>query len=172
MKRAFAYLLLILAAFFLQNNIFAASQLILTVPNIMLILVFSFGFIRGSVDGMCIGFVCGLLLDIFFSETLGFSALIYTLLGYGIGLLGRLYYADFVDMPLVLCLISDLFYHIGIFVFAFALNGQYGFGAYFGGVIIPELLYTAVMTLIMYPLFRKTDALIVKWETRRTRSFV
>ena len=75
MKRAFAYLLLILAAFFLQNNIFAASHLILTVPNIMLILVFSFGFIRGSVDGMCIGFVCGLLLDIFFSETLGFSAL-------------------------------------------------------------------------------------------------
>ena len=55
MKRIFAYFLLILAAFFLQNNVFAASPLILTVPNIMLILVFSFGFIRGSVDGMCIG---------------------------------------------------------------------------------------------------------------------
>ena len=91
MKRAFAYLILILAAFFLQNNMFAASHLILTVPNIMLILVFSFGFMRGSFDGMCIGFVCGLLLDLFFSETIGFSALIYTLLGYGIGLLGQLY---------------------------------------------------------------------------------
>lgn len=172
MKRIFSYLLLILAVFFLQNNIFAASHLIVTVPNIMLILVFSFGFMRGSIDGMGIGFACGLLLDIFFSETLGFSALIYTLLGYGIGLLGRLYYTDFVDMPLLLCLISDMFYHIGIFLFAFVLNGQYHFGAYFVNVIIPELLYTALMTLALYPLFRRADALITKWETRRTRSFV
>ncbi len=172
MKRALAYFVLILSVFFLQNNIFAASPLILTVPNLMLILVFSFGFIRGSVDGMCIGFACGLLLDVFFSETIGFSALIYTLLGYGIGLLGRFYYTDFVDMPLALCLISDLFYHIGIFLFVFVINGQYDFGAYLVNIIIPELLYTALMTLLLYPAFRKADALIVKWETRRTRSFV
>lgn len=172
MKRACAYLILILAAFFLQNNIFAASPLILTIPNIMLILVFSFGFIRGSFDGMCIGFACGLLLDLFFGETIGFSALIYTLLGYGIGVLGQLYYTDFVDMPLLLCLISDLFYHIGIFIFAFVINGQYDFGTYFVNIIIPELLYTALMTLLLYPVFRKADALIEKWETRRTRSFV
>ena len=75
-------------------------------------------------------------------------------------------------MPLLLCLISDLFYHIGIFIFAFALNGQLDFGAYFTGVIIPELLYTALMTLVLYPLFRKTEKLITRWETRRTRSFV
>ncbi len=172
MKRVISYLLLILAVFFLQNNIFAASSLILTVPNIMLILVFSFGFMRGSTDGMCIGFACGLLLDIFFSQTIGFSALIYTLLGYAIGLLGQLYYTEFVDMPLLLCLISDLLYHIGVFLFAFVLNGQYDFGAYLTGIILPELLYTALLTLVLYPLLRRADAVIERWETRRTRSFV
>lgn len=172
MRRALGYLLLILGAFFLQNNVFAASSLILTVPNIMLILVFSFGFIRGSSEGMTIGFFCGLLADVFFSETLGFSALIYTVLGYGIGLLGQLYYTDFVDMPLLLCLISDLTYHLGIFAFAFLIRGQRDFGSYFLSIIMPELFYTAVMTLILYPLFRKVNAMIEKWELRRTKSFV
>ena len=89
MKRFLCCVLLILAAFFLQNNVFSASPLILTTPNVLLILVFSFGFLRGSTEGMLIGFACGLLSDIFFSNTLGTSALVYTLLGYVIGLLGR-----------------------------------------------------------------------------------
>ncbi len=172
MKRTAAYLLLILGAFFLQNNVFAASSLIHTVPNIMLILVFSFGFIRGSTEGMLIGFGCGLLADVFFNDILGFSALIYTVLGYGIGLLGRLYYTEFVDMPLMLCLFSDLAYHIGTFIFAFLIKGQSHFGIYLRQIILPELFYTAVMALLLYPLNRKLELLIEKWETRRTRSYV
>lgn len=172
MRRPIAYGLLILGAFFLQNNIFAASNLILTVPNIMLILVFAFGFIRGSREGMLIGFACGLLADVFFSETLGFSALIYTVLGYGIGLLGRLYYTEFVDMPLMLCLISDLGYNTGIYLLRFLLKGQRHFEVFFRDVALPELFYTAIMTLILYPLLRKAADAIDRWEMRRTHSFV
>ena len=55
-----------------QNNLFAASNLIDTVPNLLLIVTFTFGFLRGKTDGMLIGFLSGLLLDSFFGETLGF----------------------------------------------------------------------------------------------------
>lgn len=172
MKRVLSYAVLILAAFFLQNNVFAAVPLIVTVPNILLILVFAFGFLRGSTEGMLIGFCCGLLSDVFFSETLGFSALIYTMLGYGIGLLGRLYYTEFVDMPLLLCLLSDMAYHLGIFVFGFLVNGQRALGAYLLTICLPELLYTAIMTLILYPLLRKAETFICRLESRRTRNLV
>lgn len=172
MKRILSYIVLILLAFFLQNNVFAATSLIVTVPNILLILVFSFGFMKGSTTGMLIGFCCGLLSDVFFSDTLGFSAMIYTVLGYGIGLLGRLYYTEFVDMPLVLCLVSDLAYHLGIFAFGFWVNGQHALGVYIRNICLPELLYTAVMTVVLYPLLRKAEALICRLEARRTRSLV
>ncbi|MBQ4425381.1 MAG: rod shape-determining protein MreD [Lachnospiraceae bacterium] len=171
MKRIIAYVLIILAAFFLQNNVFAASSLISTVPNILMIVVFSFGFIRGSTEGMLIGFFCGLLSDLFFSNVIGFSALLYSVLGYLMGLLGRLYYTDFVDLPLILCLLSNILYHIGNFFFAFLLRGKTGFGAYFTGIMLPELLYTGLMTLLLYPLFRRLEGAIEKWETRKTHSY-
>ena len=84
MKRVISYAVLILVLFLIQNNIFAASSLITTVPNLLLILVFSFGFIRGSLEGMLIGFVCGLLSDVFFGNIIGLSAMLYAVLGYGI----------------------------------------------------------------------------------------
>ena len=172
MKRFFCYILLVLAAFFLQNTFFAASSLILTTPNVLLILVFSFGFLRGSTEGMLIGFACGFLSDIFFSNTLGLNALVYTLLGYLIGLLGRYYHTEFADMPLILCLISNLVYHLGVFLAAFALRGQLHLGSYFGFVVLPELLYTALLTLALYPLLRKINTVVEKWEVRKTNSFV
>jgi len=172
MKRIFSYVLLVLMTFLVQNNFFAASNLIDTVPNLLLILVFSFGFLRGSTTGMLIGFACGLLSDVFFGSTIGFSALIYSVLGYGIGLMGRLYYTDFVNMPLLLCLLSDLAYHLGTFVFAFLLNGRHGFGSYLLNIALPELLYTGLMTLLLYPLLRRVDGWIEKWEFRKTKQYV
>ncbi len=172
MKRLLFYVILVLTAFFLQNNIFAASSLIATVPNILMIVVFSFGFIRGSTEGMLIGFFCGLLNDLFFSNVIGFSALLYSALGYLIGLLGRLYYTEFVDLPLILCLISSVLYHVGTYVFVFLFRGDRDFGAYITGIMLPELLYTGLLTMLLYPLFRRLDRLVDKWEARKTHSYV
>lgn len=171
MKRVISYGLLILVFFLVQNNIFAASSLILTVPNLLMILVFSFGFIRGSLEGMLIGFFCGLLNDLFFGSTIGFTALMYSVLGYGMGLIGNLYYTDFVNLPLLLCLFSILIYHIGIYIFAFLINGYGSFGSYLANVALPELLYTGVMTLLLYPLIRRVEELIQKWESRKARNY-
>lgn len=171
MKRVISYVLLILVFFLIQNNIFAASSLIVTVPNLLMILVFSFGFIRGSLEGMLIGFFCGLLNDLFFGNTIGFTALMYSVLGYGMGLIGNLYYTDFVNLPLLLCLFSILIYHIGIYVFAFLINGYGSFGSYLSNVALPELLYTGIMTLLLYPLIRRVEELIQKWESRKARNY-
>ena len=51
-KRVVFYLLIIVAALMVQNNLFAASALIDTVPNILLIVTFTFGFLRGKADGI------------------------------------------------------------------------------------------------------------------------
>ena len=172
MKRTVAYIVLILIFFLVQNNIFAASSLIVTSPNLLLILVFSVGFMRGSLEGMLIGFACGMLSDLFFGSVIGFSALLYTILGYAIGLLGQLYYTEFVNLPLLFCLISDLLYHLGAYVFAFLLSGHRGFGAYLTRIALPELLYTGLMTLLLYPLLKKAEALIERWEVKKTHNYV
>ncbi len=172
MKRALMYAVLILLAFMIQNNVFAAVSWIYTTPNILLIITFCFGFIHGRASGMAIGFASGLLLDFFFGNTIGFYALIYTVIGYGNGLLGQIFYNEMLNMPVVLCIISDFVFNFYVFVFAFLLRGVTDIGYYLIHVIIPEMIYTVIITMIVYRPLLKLDAWMIKWEKRSAKSFV
>ena len=90
MKRILIYIGLILGAFLLQNNVFAVSSLISATPNLLLILTFSTGFVRGKKEGMLAGFFCGLLMDMAYSEMVGYYALIYLCIGYVNGSISQL----------------------------------------------------------------------------------
>lgn len=171
-KRVVFYLLIIVAALMVQNNLFAASALIDTVPNILLIVTFTFGFLRGKADGMFIGFVSGLLADSFFGEILGFNALAYLVIGYGTGLLGQVFYTEFLNMPVVLCILSDLLYNLFIYFFGFLMRGQTAFLAYLWKVILPEIVYTVLLTLVLYKFLRFLNVKFAQFEKRSAKKFV
>ena len=172
LKRVLFYTGVVLAAFLIQNNVFAASPLIDTVPNILLIVTFAFGFIRGKLDGMLIGFFGGLLLDLFFGEVLGFYALIYMLIGYGNGLLGQLFYTEFINMPVILCIISDLLFSLYVYGFSFLIKGDTHFLFYFWRAILPEMVYTVLLTMVLYKFLLWLNAKFVEFEKRSAKKFV
>lgn len=84
-RRKLVYLLVILVCFILQTTVFQGLAIGSIVPNLLLIVTISFGFMRGKVAGMWTGFLCGILKDIFYGNLLGFYALIYLCIGYGAG---------------------------------------------------------------------------------------
>lgn len=172
MKRALFYAGLILAAFMLQNNLFAASALIHTVPNILLIITFSFGFIRGKMDGMLLGFFSGLLSDLFFGTSIGYYALIYMLIGYGNGLLGQAFYTEFVNMPVILCILSEILFSLYVYVFSFLMKGQTNIVFYIQKVVLPETAYTVLLTLIIYKFLLWMNTKITGLEKRSAKKFV
>ena len=76
MRRKLILAVLILLAFVLQGTVFQTLSIASIVPNLLLILTVSFGFMRGKKEGMFVGFFCGLLIDIFYGSMIGFYALI------------------------------------------------------------------------------------------------
>ncbi len=62
-------------AFIVQTCIFPLLPFLAVYPNLMVILVFSFGFIRGSAWGMGYGLIAGLLMDLSSGGPLGFHTL-------------------------------------------------------------------------------------------------
>lgn len=64
-KRIIFYILAVIVCFLLQTSVFEFLSLADVVPNILLILTVTMGFIRGKKTGIVIGFFCGLLIDIF-----------------------------------------------------------------------------------------------------------
>ena len=58
---------------------------------------------------------------------------------------------------------NDLVFNLLVYVFAYLLRNRLEFGFYFIHVILPELIYTMVITLIIYkPLVR-----INRWLKRK-----
>ena len=75
-------------------------------PNILLILTVTIAFIRGKKAGIVVGFVCGLLIDIFSGSVLGQYAFVYLMFGYVNGWFHAYFYE-----PYNIIVISCLFLH-------------------------------------------------------------
>lgn len=101
---------------------------------------------------MFVGFLGGILSDLFFGSALGFTALLYVIIGYCCGFCYRIFYDDDVKMPVILIAVSDIGYGAAMYLFQFLLRGRVEFFFYLRRVIIPEMIYTVVVTLVVYRL--------------------
>ena len=110
MKRKIITCIFIIAAFLLQSTIFGRLTFSGIRPNLLIAVTASIGFMRGRKEGMGVGFICGLLVDIFWGGLIGFYALIYTVIGYMNGSFQRMFYEDDIKLPLAMIGISDLIY--------------------------------------------------------------
>ncbi|MGN0402749.1 MAG: rod shape-determining protein MreD, partial [Acetatifactor sp.] len=155
MLRKIVVTFFVLAGFVLQCSVFGSFAFAGIIPNLMIILTASFGFMRGEKDGLVIGFFCGLLNDIFFGSVLGFYALLMMYIGFINGKFSRIFYPEDIKLPIALIITSDLSYGIVCYILLFMLQGKLQFLYYFTHVIFPEALYTIVVTLFLYPLILK-----------------
>ena len=94
MKRKIITVCIIIACFILECTIFQKLSFGSITPNLMIIVTSAFGFMRGKKEGMMVGFISGLLIDIMFGDLIGFYTLIYTVLGYANGFFRKIFYDD------------------------------------------------------------------------------
>lgn len=150
MKRKITMAVLILVSILLQSTVCQMIAIASIKPNLLIILIVSFGLMRGRRAGMLTGFFCGLLTDIFFESVLGFNAVIYMWVGYFSGYFYRIFYDDDIKTPLLLISVSDAAYGVIQYAFRFLLRGRIDFFYYLGRVILPEMFYTLILTIICY----------------------
>lgn len=67
---------------------------------------------------------------------------------------------------------SELAYGILIYVFQFMLQSDFHFLYYLGHLIIPEMLYTVILTLIVYQIILRINRKLVEEEKRSASRFV
>lgn len=172
MKRKVITFFIILISFLLQSTLFVKLKFGAVSPNLMLVVTSSFGFMRGRKSGTAVGAISGLLVDIFWGQLLGFHTLLYTVIGYLNGSFERLFYDEDVKLPIVLISASEFLYGICIYVFVYMLQGDFAFGTYLFSIIIPELVYTILVTLILYQVILHINRKLESEEQRSASKFV
>lgn len=172
MRRKIVMIVMIIICFILQCSVFPAISIASVKPNLLLILPVAFGLMRGKREGMFMGFFGGLLMDLFFSNVIGFHALVYTYIGYLNGYCYRIFYDDDVKMPILLVTLSDLAYGLAMYGAQFLMRGRIEFFYYFKRIIIPEILFTVLVTMVIYRFLLGINRRLEKAEQRSVGSFV
>lgn len=170
-KRTVLYILVILACFILQTTVFQTLSIGSIVPNLLLIATISFGFMRGKITGIWSGFFCGILKDLFYGNLLGFYALVYLCIGYGAGCCTKIFYDEEIRVPMFLVAAGDLIYGLAVYGFQFLMRGRIEIFFYLRRIIIPEAIYTVLITVILYKLLFILNKKLTELEMKERDSF-
>ncbi|MCL2864300.1 MAG: rod shape-determining protein MreD [Lachnospiraceae bacterium] len=171
LKRFFIGVALVLAVVLIQTTVLNLIAIANIRPNLIIILTASFGFMRGSKEGMFVGFGAGLLLDILFGNIIGFYALIYLVFGFLNGLFQQIYLDEDIKLPILLISVSSFVYGLFIYFFHFVLRGVFDFFHLLNAIILPELIYTIAATLGLYPFILFINRKLETEEKRRASKF-
>lgn len=172
MKRAVGQGVIVMLAFILQNTVFTTFSLNGVKPNLLLIITVFFGYAASMNNGMLTGFFCGLLCDIFFNSFIGIYSFLFMLLGAFGGMMAKFFYQDDVIFPYLTIAITDGLFGFTYYIVMFLLRGRFAFTDYLESIILPEILYTLILSLFMLPLLRKCNRFFEKLEIKEKESDV
>ncbi|MCR5451213.1 MAG: rod shape-determining protein MreD [Lachnospiraceae bacterium] len=167
--KAFLVLLLIFAGFILQTSIFRGLKLAGIVPNIMVIITSSLGFMRGPKTGAMTGFFCGLCIDTYSCILFGSSTFILMLLGYLNGVFNRLFFGESIRLPLFMVAITDVLYGSLVYLTLFFSRHRNNVTYYLMNVSLPEMVYTIVVFVFLYFFIYRFNILLDTIDKRSAR---
>ena len=162
MRRKITAIISIAVIYLLQTAVLREIVPTGTVPNLILAFVVIAGFLRGRRAGLWIGFVIGLITDLFSGGVFGFHALVYMLIGYADGMGHQVFFDHDYKIPMLMTAVSDFFYQIMFFLFHAA--SVIPFGEYLKTTLVPELLLTVMAVLVCYPVFRRIEKGLRKYD--------
>lgn len=152
MKRKVCELVLIVIFYLLQVSVGRVIAVANIVPNFLIILPIIFGFLKGRNEGMFVGFFAGVMYDLYFSSLFGFTALCFVYIGYYAGFFYEKYEKYEILIPMAMVLVFDFVYEFLCYIGNFLLHNRLNAGFFISRIIIPEVVYTCLCTLILYKL--------------------
>ena len=152
MKKLIVSISLIILSYLLQTTLMPAIAVANICPNLLLVVVAYIGYINGRTYGLFMGLIAGLLYDFQFASIIGLYGLLYMIIGYISGICHKIYFREDYTLPIVLVAINSLLYGCSIYVIDFLFRSRLNFNFYFTNIILPETVYTIVVSIIVYKL--------------------
>lgn len=172
MKRKIITFVIVVVCFLLDCTIFTKLAFASIKPNLLLIVTCSLGLMRGRKKGMAVGLVSGFFVDLFWGGTIGYNMLIYAVIGYLNGTFRRMFFDEDVKLPIALITVSDLIFGLVNYVCLYMLQGDFAFGTYLIHIILPEVVYTVLVTLVLYQIILQIHKKLEIEEQRSASKFV
>lgn len=172
MLRFLGTMVLIIISMLFQSTIIPMIPYINTTPNLLLVITFAVGLLRGRDEGLIYGLICGLTMDLVGGNLFGFFGLFYMYIGFLSGFLYQLFDVDVPVIAVIMTIITEFLYHGYIFIFRFVIRGRLDYGSYFTSIILPEMFFTIAAGIILYGIISLSNKALEKYEQRSALKFV
>lgn len=149
-RRCLTLFLILLGNLILQSTLFQLIRIRGIIPNTAIVIVVSVSLLRGRTEGALTGLVAGLLQDMFFGTSIGFYGFLGFLTGFFCGRANHNFYRENYLLPLLLCALSTWVYETIVYITGFFFRGDLNYLYFFSSLILPEVVYTAVLSLPIY----------------------
>lgn len=154
---------LLFFAVVLQVTIVGTIEIFGGAPDLVLVLLVAIALLNGATFGAFAGFWAGFLLDVALLETLGFTSLLLTLLGFWIGRYGETTGRGRAHAPLLSVAVATVLYAVGALILHFMLGDPAS-----ARVALVDALPTEIVlnVLLAFPVFALVRRLLVAAEPR------
>lgn len=141
------------------------------IPNTAIIIVVSMALLRGSTEGAACGIAAGFLQDAFFGSSIGYYALLGMLLGFFAGKFNKGFYRENYVLPVIVGIVSTVVYESCIFLTSVLFSGNVMYFYFLLNVILPETVYNAVTTIIIYRILFSINGYLEEKEKYKRKLF-
>lgn len=155
MRKFFSVVGVLIAGFLLQVGVAPYISIGGVSPNFFVIIVVVMAMTNGSSEGVAIGFIAGMLLDLIGTGPLGPWALVLSITGYVVGLLGQNLFAEGWLLPVTVLSIASLFSELLSTIMVFVLGTEAPFWRALMSQVFPTAVYTIFISVLLFPVLSK-----------------
>lgn len=149
-------ILVFLIVYILQANFFSWFTIAGVKPNLFIIFILLIGLFAGRKIGVVFGIVLGICLDLLIGRTIGISGILLGIVGF----LGEYFDKNFskesrFTIMLMVMGCTFLYEIVGYIYYVFRLGIQFELYSFLR-ILLIEVLYNAIILIIIYPIIQKT----------------
>ena len=150
------FLVIFILIYFFQVGVFSHLPIMGVMPNLFVILILYIGLFANSINAIIFGIIIGLFLDLLYGNTVGISAVMFCVVGYLGSYFDKNFSKENKATILLMAIGATFVYEFGFY----SLNGLvvgYDFEwLKFMKIIIFEIIYNSLITILLYPLIQGT----------------
>ena len=163
MRKYVVFILLLAFFIFFQSTLFYDRINIRDVtPDFILIILSVAAFLLGPMAGQIMGFATGLIVDILAGSLLGLSAFTYTIIGYGVGIVGGMVYGRNILISIILLFFVTIVKGVLLSMLA-AVFLEPGYFAHFSqGRIFLEAVMNCLLTPPLFFIIMRVKKLVTE----------
>lgn len=158
MKKFFINIILIIIGFiiyFLQSNFFNTFTIAGVKPNLFVIYILFIGLFGNKIIGIAYGVVVGIFLDLLFNETIGPNLLSFVFVSIIAILFDKNFSKDSRITIMFMVFGTTLFFELVSYFVSFILYSINIDMIDFIKILIIEIVYNIMLTIVLYPLIQK-----------------